>query len=481
MLPSAWVIPIGVGLIVGLITISVIESGERVHIVADDRVSEPTQVVGNASCSAVACHGSADREIGSPTAFCKWTFRDPHSRAYAVLKTPRSEQIARRLGQAGDYQPAHEDVRCLACHVTPQLADADTPAQKQRHHDGVGCEACHGPAEKWLTSHTTWPDAVGRDTYETVGMRWLNDPNDRAAVCMGCHVGAPAGDGVPVRDVTHDLIAAGHPRLGFEMLTYHRGLPKHWREVERTPTGERSRGPDFELQLWLAGQLESAKASVRLTNDRVTRAELPWPELAEFDCFSCHHDLDPEPGIWRKRAEYPIHRKVGQPLWNGWNLSWPFRKVSHPENRASFEDWALLMNQARPNPAEVQLRAKELLDQLDEWATRAKPPESGLADWILDTSRLHPTAEEMDRLNWTEAAQLYHALVALARNRQENGQTPTDEDVERLNQLRGMLRFPREQDGSWYDSPKGYEPVTPDKPDPKSEFLTLFDSLSRKR
>ena len=62
----------------------------------------------------------------------------------------------------------------------------------------------------------------------------LNSVATRVMICAGCRVGSPEERGIPIRDVTHDLIAAGHPRLNFDYATYVRSLPPHWTEKDRT-------------------------------------------------------------------------------------------------------------------------------------------------------------------------------------------------------------------------------------------------------
>src|SRR6476660_5000791 len=101
--------------------------------------------------------------------------------------------------------------------------------------EGVGCEACHGNASSWYGPHTgdTWSAANRPALYQTHGMHKLYDVGERALVCAGCHVGAPADEkrGYPVpRDMNHDMIAAGHPRLNFDFADYQRRLPPHWQE-----------------------------------------------------------------------------------------------------------------------------------------------------------------------------------------------------------------------------------------------------------
>jgi hypothetical protein len=89
------------------------------------------------------------------------------------------------------------------------------------HADGVGCESCHGASGRWLGPHTTlgwrdrpWPEKAA------LGMRNTKDLASRARLCAGCHVGDGGSDDLPARDVNHDLIAAGHPRLNFELSAY---------------------------------------------------------------------------------------------------------------------------------------------------------------------------------------------------------------------------------------------------------------------
>src|SRR6185312_10631892 len=141
----------------------------------------------------------------------------------------------------------------------------------------------------------TWT-AANRDTgYQQSGMARLYDIGERALACAGCHVGAPADPerGYPVRDMNHDMIAAGHPRLNFDFADYQRRLPPHWQEKDRLAAAATPRPPDFEAKGWLVGRVAAAEAACRLTADRARRLA-PWPEFAEFNCYACHHDLVPE-------------------------------------------------------------------------------------------------------------------------------------------------------------------------------------------
>ena len=78
---------------------------------------------------------------------------------------------------------------------------------------GVSCDGCHGPAERWLQPHafnTKMWRALSPEEKETrFGMFNVRDPVKQAQLCMSCHVGNAAEGKV----VTHAMMAAGHPPL----------------------------------------------------------------------------------------------------------------------------------------------------------------------------------------------------------------------------------------------------------------------------
>ena len=296
---------------------------------------------GVGSCSAVACHGSIAPVAGSSVLrneHTTWISDDRHSRAFQVLFDDRSKQIVRSLVEGKDPEgkdpiPAHEDARCLACHTAPRLE----PLLKETawmNQDGVGCESCHGPAKKWLGPHTSrpWKSISAADKYGRFGFMDTKNLVSRIELCAGCHIGQDARDGLPLRDVNHDLIAAGHPRLNFEFAAYHENQPKHW-QVEKPPAVEAV--VDFPARAWALGQIVSAKTALELLGSRSARAldvtttastlppalprspsaQSPWPEFAEYGCFSCHHSLADE--SWR-RNRHSGGVPPGAPTWGTW-------------------------------------------------------------------------------------------------------------------------------------------------------------------
>lgn len=256
--------------------------------------ADSTQSVGVGGCASAGCHGGSAALAANPDRLAwmnsatHWLAVDPHTKAYSALETPLATAIMKRLQS---NQAATEDIRCLACHTNPSLATGKIDAREAHlRSDGVSCEACHGDAGKWVSRHASWSAANRGEQYERHGMAKLYDLGERAAMCAGCHVGAPADParGYPVRDMNHDMIAAGHPRLNFDFADYQRRLSPHWFEEDQSP--------EFEVRAWLVGRVAHQESALLLHEDRRNRAKAndsrtPWPEFADWNCVSCHHPI----------------------------------------------------------------------------------------------------------------------------------------------------------------------------------------------
>jgi hypothetical protein len=200
--------------------------------------------VGVASCSGSTCHGRSEPtgKVVRQDELMIWQDESSpagaHSRAYRVLQYPRSQAIARRLG-IGEATSAP---MCLGCHATP--ASATTRGARFQTTDGVGCESCHGPASGWLASHY----AVGASHAQNVsrGLVPLADPQARAAKCLDCHFGS-AADG---QFVNHRIMAAGHPRIAFELDLFTTLQQHHNEDGDYAQRKGRSNG----VQQWAIGQ-----------------------------------------------------------------------------------------------------------------------------------------------------------------------------------------------------------------------------------
>ncbi|HET6537577.1 MAG TPA: multiheme c-type cytochrome [Sphingopyxis sp.] len=249
---------------------------------------------GVASCAGSTCHSRMEgdgnvvrqdelkiwQEPGSPSG--------AHSRAWAVLNNSRSRFIARNLGLAN----AASAPMCLGCHATSG-ASANGAV---RLDDGVGCESCHGPAGGWIASHYAGvldaPSAqvemrAKHQANVAAGLKKLEDPVVRAGVCVDCHFGS-AKDG---QFVTHRMMAAGHPRMGFELDLFSSLQAHHqedadygWRKFGAV------NGRTDHVQMWAVGQATALERSLDLFRSRRGNDGI-FPEFYFLDCHSCHRRI----------------------------------------------------------------------------------------------------------------------------------------------------------------------------------------------
>ena len=217
--------------------------------------------LGAGSCAAPACHGGQD---DARREYKVWATKDKHRKAFDVLAGPAGRRMGARLG----IDPT-KDASCLSCHATAGVR-LNKPHVVE---DGVSCEICHGGAKDWLGPHATedWK-ALSPAGKEKRGLRDLSTGKKRVASCVGCHVGGPG------RQVTHAIMAAGHPPLVFEAQAFLSVMPPHWKDEK-----------DLSLSTWVAGLHASAVAQLR----RIEQAFRPGKglEFAVFDCYSCHHPI----------------------------------------------------------------------------------------------------------------------------------------------------------------------------------------------
>jgi len=196
-----------------------------------------------------------------------------HSQAYSVLLGKRSGQIARNLG----IGKASSAPMCLGCHADP----AASRGNSFQLADGVGCESCHGGASNWIASHY----AVGASHANNVarGMKPLENPKVRAGVCLDCHFGSAAQG----QFVNHRIMAAGHPRISFELDLFSSLQQHHDEDADYVA---RKRRTD-NVQLWAVGQALALKRSLDLYASASRGTEGAFPEFYFFDCHSCHRRI----------------------------------------------------------------------------------------------------------------------------------------------------------------------------------------------
>jgi hypothetical protein len=225
--------------------------------------------LGVRECSSTLCHNSVTPWQPSRVRLNEyriWRDRDRHTQAFTALRGTLGQRIGRNLAIA-DVTTAAE---CLDCHADDVPAAARGEAFDLT--DGVGCESCHGGAERWLESHRKG----SRRDDEARGMFPTWDPRARAALCLSCH------QGVGKKIVTHRMLAAGHPRLAFELDSFDELQPPHWAPL--------ARAGESHVRTWAVGQAVALREYLGLLAEP-RRSTAGWQEFAFLDCATCHHDL----------------------------------------------------------------------------------------------------------------------------------------------------------------------------------------------
>lgn len=251
--------------------------------------------LGVASCSGSTCHSRQDATgtVVRQNEIASWqdqtSTTGAHVRAYRVLFSDRSEAIAARLG----IGPAHEASECLSCHSDNVAPSRQT--EKFHFDDGIGCESCHGGASDWISSHY----AVGGSHAKSVslGLYALNDPNTRADVCLSCHVGSDAAG----QFVTHRIMAAGHPRMSFELDLFTSLQRHHDEDVDYFARKPVSTG----AKTWAVGQARMLERQLVLFAQGRLNTDGIFPEPVFFECRSCHVLISDDPSFVADPATNP--------------------------------------------------------------------------------------------------------------------------------------------------------------------------------
>lgn len=265
-------------IITGAIAILALIAGSQSTSASSDLPQYGSDIhLGVTSCAGSTCHGAAtpwEKSVVLQNEYVTWSQKDSHAKAYTVLLNDASKRIAANLG----LENAHEADVCLDCHAD------NVPANKQgrvfQMSDGVGCEACHGGAQRWLGLHVA--GIAGHDENVAAGLYPTEDPVKRAELCMSCHFGDDK------KFVTHRIMGAGHPRMSFELDTFTAIQPAHYvidddyKKRKKVANG---------IQTWAIGQAIALERRIDALLDPKRGQDGIFPELVLFDCQACHHSL----------------------------------------------------------------------------------------------------------------------------------------------------------------------------------------------
>jgi hypothetical protein len=394
---------------------------------------EPGNYVGPGSCSAVACHGAIRAVSGSrilQTEYSTWIALDRHARATDVLGNTVSQRMGRILG-IGNPQQAQ---KCLVCH------SLDVPASERGRNfatEGVSCEACHGPATGWLGYHVT-RDATHEENVRR-GMYDTRDAVKRTEKCLTCHLGTAD------KFVDHEMIAAGHPDLVFELEAFSAAMPRHWKETADADAWQ-------PVRTFATGQLVHLRASL----DRLARrVKGPiWPEYAELDCFACHHSLTRPEDSWRQAAGYENRARPGLP---------PLQVSRYLTARRVLAAWDSQSGQELDGVmARLQIEASRLVAKPDEVTALANQARAIVDRGISRTAATPVTAEL--------ASGMLRGLFADVPQIAERGERAAEQAAMAAEVLATAIANARNQDASairpaftelfkQFESPSAYTPA----------------------
>src|SRR5262249_2398971 len=114
-----------------------------------------------------------------------------------------------------------------------------------------------------------------------------------------------------------------------EVSKFSNAMPRHWQylaekdsAVQKILDYDPKKGNLEQAELVVIGAAVSLRESMRLLAGQAGEGgapdvEKPWPELAQFDCYACHHDLRPR--SWRQQRGYA--GRPGRPDMRPWTLA----------------------------------------------------------------------------------------------------------------------------------------------------------------
>jgi Cytochrome c554 and c-prime len=402
------------------------------------QLPQSPQYTGPGSCASTTCHGSVTPRSDNrvlQNEYSTWIVKDKHSKAYASLTGVTGERVAAILG----LKKAETAPKCLACHAL------DVPATERARtfdlSEGVSCENCHGPAAAWLGPHTerdwTHPKSLAAGMYDT------RDLTKRAEKCLSCHLGNEE------ESVDHEMIAAGHPDLYFELDSFSAVMPRHWKEPGE-PGEDPGADPWYDVHELSTGQgIQLKQSLLRLASRTKGKA---WPEYSELQCYSCHHSLTTPEDSWRQARGYP-GRRPGDPPWNPSRYTIFHELVAQADGDetakldAELSQLARLMSQLNPDRDAVATAATNSARMIGELSAKIGSTPNDAGSTLRLLQKISGDADNVSAQGEHAAAQAAMAIQSLYVAYDRN------EKIQNSEQLRAAIAglFQELQNPSSYD------------------------------
>lgn len=360
------------------------------------------KTLGSVNCANSLCHGSTVPWAESnvlQNEYTTWVRLDRHTQTYNVLFNETSKRIAKNMGLK---KPAHETKECVDCHAhnpSPSLS-----GERFVRSEGVGCEGCHGPAERWIKSHTldgnTHADNIKNGLYPT------DNPVAQAKLCLSCHFGDKN------RFVNHRMMGAGHPRVSFELETFTAIQPSHFKIDD---DWHKRKGDYNPIKIWAIGQVVATQHTLNAFADPKQGYDGVFPELVLFDCHACHHPMSDKK--WTPR----LGIGPGKIRLNDSNMLMlrAIVKVLAPEMSAGFNGKINELHQAIAGNIDLkgktpQQQAQLLSQYLNGVSTMIEKKPMGLKQLKEVFIALVDEAEKSQFMDYAGAEQAYMAISDVA-------------------------------------------------------------------
>src|SRR5229473_945372 len=173
-----------------------------------------------------------------------------------------------------------------ACFMTlPALLFAQNEPIKYIGPGSCAATSCHGSVKPIAGSrilqneYSTW---IIQDKHSRAYQALTGDVGERMARILKL--------GAKNKFVDHEMIAAGHPDLYFELNSFSAVMPRHWKSPRESEPGKPAEDAAWVgMREWSAGQAVQLRAAMeRLTwrakNERFDKKDV-WPEYSELSCF----------------------------------------------------------------------------------------------------------------------------------------------------------------------------------------------------
>jgi hypothetical protein len=353
--------------------------------------------LGNVTCGNSNCHAATQAWANSAVLQNEYTFfmaNDPHAKSYKTLEGKKAKDIAAKLKIAD----ASKASLCLDCHANnvPESRRAKTFNMA----DGVSCESCHGPSSNWLGKHVSLANFHSENI--AAGMYPTEDPMARAELCASCHIGNGS------KFVNHELYGAGHPRTPFELNAYSQS---HAHFI----TNEKYARRKFvmqESQAWALGQVVTLRKQMEGIANPARFTGALTPELAYFDCFSCHRNI-----TGGSLQEYQ-HSALTVPQINPVNAimtSILLESIDPPLAATLMKQFKALQDAPSQSYIATHLAAKNILATLNPFEKKVADKNFEIKELPSMTQLMAKKISKVDQITPVLGEQTYYALSSQVR------------------------------------------------------------------